>query len=131
MILKEKDSLNQRLNSKQTLNCTGICKRRASPTVTMKSIPRVARNIYQADLGGPWLRRNFGGVGGRGVGDHTSLNKPCQVLIMAPYPPPPYPPKGPQHATESWANTPETGKLLDLPKSQKLCGNIPEDILGS
>ena len=51
MILKEKDSLNQRLNSKQTLNCKGICKRRASPTVTMKSIPRVARDIYQADLG--------------------------------------------------------------------------------
>ena len=34
----------------------------------------------------------------RGVGDYTSLNRPYQVLIIcikAPYPQPPYPPKGP------------------------------------
>ena len=38
------------------------------------------------------------GVGGRGVGDYTSLNRPYQVLVMgikAPYPPPPTPLKGP------------------------------------
>ena len=35
------------------------------------------------------------GVGGRGVGDYTSLNMPYYVLSMgmkAPYPPPPYTP---------------------------------------
>ena len=40
----------------------------------------------------------IGTLGGRGVGDYTSLNRPFRGLIMgikAPYPRSPYPPKGP------------------------------------
>ena len=47
---------------------------------------------------GAYVIGTLRGVGGRGVGDYTSLNRPYEVLIMgikAPYPPSPYPPKGP------------------------------------
>ena len=45
------------------------------------------------DLWGVLIIGTLAGVGGREVGDYTSLNRPCQVLIIGIKAP--YPPKGP------------------------------------
>ena len=64
------------------------------------------------------------GVGGRGVGDYTSLNRPYWVLIMgikAPYPPSPYPPKGPYEKLNNYSfilSTPVS--FYPEPKTQQL-----------